>query len=233
MSVQISIIIPCYNEAANIAKCIEQIRSCAKNYDDIEIIVADGGSIDGSLEILKNLPVQTLLCNITGRAKQMNLGATKSSGKILYFLHADTFPPYHFDQIIAEANHEKIIAGCFRLQFDYQHWFLKVNACFTRFNINSFRFGDQSLFISKDAFIKLGGFNEQNLVFEDQQIVQRIRQYYQFKVLSQYVTTSARMYLKNGIYFTQFYYFYLFALYKFGVSQELILKKYKTNLNRD
>lgn len=41
------------------------------------------------------------------------------------------------------------ISGCFRLPFDYEHWFLKTNCWFTRFDVNEVRFGDQSLFITK------------------------------------------------------------------------------------
>jgi hypothetical protein len=162
----------------------------------------------------------------------MNIGAAEASGEILYFLHADTLPPLHFDEIVIEANKNKINAGCFRLKFDHNHWFLRANAWFTRFSFDSFRFGDQSLFIDKNTFIDIDGFDEANLVFEDQEIIKKIRQKYQFRVLKQTVTSSARMYLKNGIYYTQIYYFYLFVLYKCGWSQKKILKKYKTNLNR-
>lgn len=232
MGVQLSIIIPCFNEVSTIAKCIEGIRNSAKNYLEIEIIVVDGNSTDGTVDILKTLPVNSVFCKNRGRAKQMNIGAAAASRDTLYFLHADTLPPYHFDQIIIEANKNEIDAGCFRLKFDYAHWFLKANAWFTRFSFDSFRFGDQSLFIDRKAFIDIGGFNEANLVFEDQEIIKRIRQQYSFRVLKQYVTSSARMYLKNGIYFTQIYYFYLFVLYKCGTSQSLILKKYKENLSR-
>ena len=232
MAVQLSIIIPCYNEASTIAKCIEGIKNSASNHTDLEIIVVDGNSIDGTIHILKTLPVTTIFSTTRGRAKQLNIGAQVASGEILYFLHADTLPPPHFDLLILEANNSKIDAGCFRLKFDHKHWFLKANAWFTRFNFDSFRFGDQSLFINKMAFVDIGGFNEASLVFEDQEIIKRIRQYYIFKVLRQCVISSARMYLKNGIYFTQLYYFYLFVLYQCGASQALILSKYRRNLNR-
>ena len=232
MTLQLSIIIPCYNEASTIAKCIEGIKTSASNHTNLEIIVVDGNSTDGTIDILKTLPVTTIFSTTRGRAKQLNIGAQVASGEILYFLHADTLPPPHFDLLILKANNNKIDAGCFRLKFDHEHWFLKANAWFTRFNFDSFRFGDQSLFINRSAFVDIGGFNEASLVFEDQEIIKRIRQYYIFKVLRQCVISSARMYLKNGIYFTQLYYFYLFVLYQCGASQALILSKYRRNLNR-
>ena len=230
MSVKISIVIPCLNEVTAILNCIEAVKSRAINPGNIEIIVADAGSTDGTLEVLKTADVKVIHCAVKSRAKQMNLGATAAQGDTLYFLHADTLPPLHFDSVILEATLNHNIAGCFRLQFDYSHWFLKANAWFTKFDINSFRFGDQSLFISKNNFSNINGFNKQCLVFEDQEIINRIKQHCQFKVLPHYVVTSARMYLQNGIYSTQLYYFFLFLLHKLGVNQEIILRKYREKL---
>ncbi len=66
-------------------------------------------------------------------------------------------------------------SGCFRLAFDHQHWFLKANAWVTRFDVNSIRFGDQSLFVTKNVFVKSGGFREDLLMMEDQEIIHRIK----------------------------------------------------------
>ncbi len=230
MPVKLSIIIPCLNEVATIRSCIEAIKSKALNSEKIEIIVADAGSTDGTLDVLKTTDVVVIHCDVKSRAKQMNIGAAAAQGDILYFLHADTLPPLHFDKAIFEATNDNNIAGCFRLQFDNNHWFLRANAWFTKFDINSFRFGDQSLFISKNEFLHIEGFNEKCLVFEDQEIIDRIKEEGSFRVLPNYVVTSARMYLQNGIYFTQLYYFYLFLLHKIGVDQEIILKKYREKL---
>lgn len=230
MPVKLSIIIPCLNEVATIRSCIEAIKSKALNSEKIEIIVADAGSTDGTLDVLKTTDVVVIHCDVKSRAKQMNIGAAAAQGAILYFLHADTLPPVHFDKAILEATKSDDIAGCFRLKFDHKHWFLKTNAWFTKFNIDNFRFGDQSLFISKNNFLRINGYNEKCLVFEDQEIVQRIKEQTQFKVLPNNVVTSARMYLQNGIYFTQLYYFYLFLLFKLGVNQQTILKKYREKL---
>ncbi len=79
---------------------------------------------------------------------------------MLYFLHADSIPPNNFITQILRAYKDGAKSGCFRLAFDYHHWFLKANAWFTRFNVNAVRFGDQSLFVTKDVFQKCGGFRE-------------------------------------------------------------------------
>lgn len=232
MPVTISIIIPCFNEVDNILRCIQFLRSNAFYADGIEIIVADAGSNDGTIDVLRKTDVTVIHCAVKCRAKQMNIAATVAQGDILYFLHADTLPPVHFDKIILNASNMNDVAGCFRLKFDKNHWFLRANAWFTQFDINSFRFGDQSLFINKNTFALINGFNENYLVFEDQEIIKRIRKQGEFKVLPYYVVTSARMYLQNGIYFTQLYYFYLFILHKLGVNQQTILRKYKEKLGK-
>src|SRR5690606_6336964 len=81
-----------------------------------------------------------------GRAKQMNLGAQKAKGNILYFLHADSFPPQHFDTFIINEVINGKQAGCFRMQFNSNHWWLKLAGWFTKFNWKICRGGDQSLF---------------------------------------------------------------------------------------
>ncbi|MEO8582798.1 MAG: glycosyltransferase, partial [Flavitalea sp.] len=158
----ISIIIPTYNEADQIAQTIN--KTCAANgNEEVEVIVVDGGSIDDTRGIAKNCGAQVVLCERKGRAAQMNVGATLSKGEILYFLHADSIPPKDFATQIINAHNKGAVCGCFRLAFDNTHWFLRANAWFTRFNVNAVRFGDQSLFVARHVFLKSGGFNERLL----------------------------------------------------------------------
>ncbi|MGI8580918.1 MAG: glycosyltransferase [Chitinophagaceae bacterium] len=63
-----------------------------------------------------------------GRAAQMNKGALVAKHDILYFLHADSIPPNNFTTQILDAYKKGVNSGCFRLSFDYDHWFLKANA---------------------------------------------------------------------------------------------------------
>jgi hypothetical protein len=118
-------------------------------------------------------------------------------------------------------------SGCYRLSFDHDHWFLKFNCWFTRFNIDLIRFGDQSLFVTKEVFEKAGGFNEELLIMEDQEIIPRIKRYSRFMVFDKAVVTSARKYLKNGVYKLQAIFTILYFLYFLGFSQETLVKMYK------
>jgi hypothetical protein len=157
----------------------------------------------------------------------MNKGAAFAKGEILYFLHADSLPPQGFTLQILNAYSRGIKCGCFRLDFDHNHWFLKAHAWFTRFDINAFRFGDQSLFVTKEIFEKSGGFREDLLMMEDQEIIHRIKKHGRFKVMNDVVITSARKYLDNGVYRMQGIFYRIWGLYYLGYPQEKLLQLHR------
>lgn len=226
----ISIIIPVYNEDAVIAQNIFRVtQACAT--DQVEIIIVDGGSTDETISLAQKSGVDVVKSG-KGRAKQMNSGAAIAKGEILYFLHADSIPPLYFDQSILNAYQKGSQIGCFRLAFDYDHWFLKANAWLTRFDVNAVRFGDQSLYVAKEVFQKSGGFREDLIVMEDQEIIHRLKRYGNFVVINDYVTTSSRKYLENGIFRMQAIFFRIWSLYYLGYSQDKILKTYKKLIHK-
>ncbi len=144
----------------------------------------DGGSTDATVAEATAAGAMVLISSRKGRAAQMNAGAAMAKADILYFLHADSVPPETFVNDILNTVAQGFISGCYRLQFDYRHWFLQANAWFTRFDVNAVRFGDQSLFVTKAVFLKTGGFNEGHIVMEDQEIIRRIRRYGRFKIMN-------------------------------------------------
>lgn len=226
MNQSVSIIIPTYNEGACLPELLVNLLNNSIIETNTEIIISDGESTDNTVEVARRFPV-TVVTGQKGRSKQMNTGARKATGKILYFLHADSIPPSKFIQEIVDAVTNGSQAGCFRLRFDWNHWFLKLNAWFTRFNINAVRFGDQSLFITKELFCKIGGFREDYTLMEDQEIVCRINRYTQFKVLPDTITTSARKYRINGAYRMQGIFMYIYFTYFYGASQQTLTKRYQ------
>ena len=222
----LSIIIPTYNEADQIAETIRKTYA-ANVQHPIEIIVVDGGSTDDTLKIAAKCNAITILSEKKGRAAQMNLGASIAKGDILYFLHADSIPPERFTHYIRNAVDNGFSSGCFRLCFDYSHWFLKANSWFTKFDVNAVRFGDQSLFVTKDVFKKSGGYKEDLLMMEDQEIIHRIKLHGKFTVMNNVVITSAKKYLDNGIYRMQAIFFRIWFLYYLGYSQKYLLKLHR------
>jgi rSAM/selenodomain-associated transferase 2 len=217
----ISIIIPTYNESEYLSKLLNFLHSDSDSKAITEIIISDGRSTDDTLDIARRFKT-TVVSTSLGRAMQLNAGAKNSSGDILYFLHADSIPPPTFVRQILKAHSRGYRAGCFRLRFDWDHWFLKANAWFTRFNISAFHFGDQSLFVTKKLFDRIGGFREDHVIMEDQEIICRILKHSKFKVIPDYVTTSARKYRKNGPYRMQGIFYYIYMAHVFGASQKAL-----------
>lgn len=230
---RISVIIPAYNEACNIAKLIVHLRNNDKKKKINEIIVVDGHSTDDTAALAQKAGAIIITAHKKSKAIQMNCGAKMASGDILYFLHADSFPPPDFSDDIIDAVKNGIHSGCYRLFFDHDHWFLKLNCWFTRFNINAFRFGDQSLFVMKKCFNDIGGFNEELLLMEDQDIISRIKSSYKFTIFKREITSSARKYLDNGIFQLQVIFFILYILYRLGYPQDYLIKLYRSWIIQD
>jgi len=229
----LSVIIPTFNEESQIKVTIQKLREFDTHHLIKEIIVVDGGSNDKTLTVAKSEGVKAVVCPQKGRAAQMNYGASLAISNILYFLHADTIPPVNFTWEIVNLVNQGFAAGCYRLAFDYPHWFLKANCWFTRFNVNAFRFGDQSLFVTKENFLNVGGFCEKHLVLEDQHIIKKLRKVGSFKVLSKPVLTSARKYLENGIYRTQGIFFLIYFMYYLGLTQQQLVSTYRWLIKQD
>jgi rSAM/selenodomain-associated transferase 2 len=223
----ISIIIPTFNEESHIRATIQSVWMHDKQNLVSEIIVSDGGSIDNTLAYAVTEGVRVVTCPAKGRAAQMNFGASFATGSILYFLHADTTPPPGFTTEISKAVLAGKLAGCFLLSFDYDHWFLTANCWFTRFDIDAIRFGDQSLFVAKELFVSLQGYNEKMIVLEDQELIKRIKTNSRFKIINKPVQSSARKYIENGIYKTQAIFFLIYTMYRFGFTQEKLVYTYK------
>lgn len=238
---RISIIIPILNEAENIENLLQHLIHNSQPENIAEIIVVDGGSTDGSIELvsgrvqsgpndLSTALVETeiiLLNSKKGRAKQMNLGAKKASGNTLYFLHADSFPPKHFDKLIIDEVVNGNLAGCFRMQFNHNHWWLRLASWLTQFHWRACRGGDQSQFITKPLFNEIGGFDESYIIYEDNILINELYKRKQFKVINKKLFTSARRYEKHGIWRLQYHFWTIYVKKWYGASAEELYSYYK------
>lgn len=227
---KISIIIPILNEAETITNLLNYLLKNTSKETIKDIIVIDGGSSDGSIDIISKFKNITLFHSEKGRAKQMNIGAKQASGNILYFLHADSFPPKHFDKlIIAEVNKGQL-AGCFKMRFDSNHWWLQLMGWFTKFPWFVCRGGDQSLFVTKELFEKVGGFNESYIIYEDNIIIKNLFAATPFKVIQKPIVTSARLYKKHGIFKLQYHFFIIHLKYWLGANASRLHAYYKKHV---
>ncbi len=230
MENKLSIIIPVFNEEGRIGKLLSYLLTNASEENVTEIIVVDGGSTDKSKEIVSRFEKVTLLNAPKGRARQMNFGAQYAKGDILYFLHADTFPPSNFDeQIILEVKRHN--AGCFRLKFDQpNHFLLKIAPWFTQLHSRLFRGGDQSLFIAKKDFESLNGYDERYTIYEDVEFINRIYKRFSFEIINDYVVTSERKFNKNGTWNLYIHFLVIHTMYWLGASPESLYEYYLKNI---
>lgn len=218
----IGIVVPVYNEAAILAGALEQLRRVAPG---VPVVVADGGSTDGSAEIARRFfPTETY--PKARRGAQLNRGATHLATDVLLFLHADSTLPEDFEVHIRRAlRSPRVVGGCFQLEFDAPRPMLRFYSWCTQFPGRFFHFGDQGFFVRRQAFKLLGGF--QDLPFmEDVDFLRRLRRLGRFAVLPVPVVTSARRFLSRGVVRQQLRNILLVTLFELGVSADRLARLY-------
>ncbi|QIR41216.1 glycosyltransferase family 2 protein [Tolypothrix sp. PCC 7910] len=216
---KLSIIIPALNEAANIADAIITTQGSINT----EVIVVDGGSQDETVAIAQSLGAKVIFAS-PGRAVQMNAGAVAASGEILLFLHADTRLPAGFDGMIRTAlQSPKTVTGAFKLRIDASSWGIRlvewgVNL---RSHFLQMPYGDQAIFITKSIFQEIGCFPELPIM-EDFELIRRLKRIGKITIIPVPVITSARRWLKKGIFQTTLINQVVIIAYLLGVSPERI-----------
>ncbi len=195
---QISAIIPTLNEADRIAAAVSALQGA----DVSEILVIDAQSNDDTARVAEELGCLTFQSPNRSRARQLNIGADKSSGEVLLFLHADTIvSKASIDRLRSVMDsHPEILGGGFTRLFDSPSVFLKVTCFFAAIRSKMFGLflGDQAMFVRKEQFMKLGGFDESLAKGEDLNFSARLRTSGKTTTLSPAVLSSARRFEKHG-----------------------------------
>jgi hypothetical protein len=167
-----------------------------------------------------------------GRAAQMNYGASLTSGDILYFIHADVFPPKSFAGDIAASINSGYEFGRYRMRFNTKKWYLRVNEWFTRFDWFMCYGGDQTLFIKRSLFVSSGGFRNDMRIMEDFEFTNRLRkQKAKYKIIQKGALISDRKYDNNSWWRVQKANYTIVRMYKKGASQEAMVNKYREMLD--
>ena len=222
----ITVIIPTYNEAANIARLLDFITEYGQG-QVTEIIVTDGGSTDDTISIAEKAGARAVLSPLKGRAAQMNYAASMARTELLYFIHADCLPAKSFATDIPAALRQGYGFGRYCTRFDGGPLILKINALFTRFDLFICYGGDQTLFIRKDLFERLRGFDESMILMEDFDIVVRAKKLARYRIFPESALISARKYSVNSWLMVQRANYRVVQMYKQGASQTEMAKKYK------
>ena len=193
---RVSVIIPALDEEASIALAI---RSC-REAGPCEVIVADGGSRDRTVEVARG-EADAVISARRGRAEQMNAGAAAAGGDVLLFLHADTLLPGGAVRAVLDALRDpRVIGGAFRVLLAaspgagrYVRAMLRITgrSIGARAAVARAFTGDQAIFLRAEAFRAVGGYPGIPLM-EDVELSRRMRRAGKTVLLPQRVRTSGR-----------------------------------------
>jgi rSAM/selenodomain-associated transferase 2 len=221
----ISVIIPTLNEEKNLGRCVKSIKAEGV---PCEIIVADGGSVDDTIEVAMNCGDVKIVGTDKGRGLQLNEGAGTASGDILLFLHADTFLEKGWAGEIASAMEDPSCSGgafTFAIAHPGRKYRLLEYWVKLRCAVLKLPYGDQGLFIKKDIFEKIGGYKDIPLM-EDVDIIERLKKTGTLKISRLKAFTRDRRWAKKGWVRVSLMNHMIMMLYRIGVDPRTLARLY-------
>ncbi|MGZ8209035.1 MAG: TIGR04283 family arsenosugar biosynthesis glycosyltransferase [Burkholderiales bacterium] len=220
---RLSIVIPALNEARVIERTLSALAPMRAR--GTELIVADGGSTDGTPNIAVRL-ADEVIESASGRALQMNAGAAQASGDILLFLHADTELPQNADALVVESlarsgkrwgRIDVSISGA-HLLFPVIAWMMNW-----RSRLTGIATGDQAIFVTRELFERAGGYPSIRLM-EDVAFARTLKRHGAPLALTARVSTSGRRWETHGVLRTVWLMWRLrFAYWRGADPDELVL----------
>jgi len=220
---RLTVIVPALNEAAIIVAALQALKPLRAR--GAEIIVADGGSRDGTAQLAE--PFADRIITVRhGRGAAMNAGAALSTGDALLFLHADTALPDGTDRLLDTALARRAW-GRFDLRIAGRHPFLAVVARMInwRSRLTGIATGDQAIFVTREAFETVGGFPDLPLM-EDIAISRRLKRLCRPYCIATPAVTSGRRWEHNGVIRTVLLMWRLRLGYYLGVEPALLARLY-------
>jgi len=220
----ISVVIPALNEADNIAETLLSIG----HENNIQVIVADGGSQDHTVSIAESLGAKVINV-LPPRSKQMNAGAAQATGDVLLFLHADTRLPKNFDRLVlGSLAQPNIAAGAFELRIDAPPPGLRLIERVANWRSRCLRtpYGDQGIFMLTRIFHEAGGFPDFSIM-EDFELIRRLRKKGKIITLPAPVLTSSRRWQNFGILKTTLINQLIVIAYYMGIPPNTIARLYR------
>jgi rSAM/selenodomain-associated transferase 2 len=223
---QVSIIIPVFNEAASIGPFLSNLRerTCGA-----EVIVVDGSSTDGTEQLAQGLCDRVIRNAERSRAKQMNAGAEVATGDVLWFLHADAeVPPGSLNEIARIMRDPKVCGGFFRIRLPSVPAVYRLTDSFAHYAglLLRMRCGDHGMFCRRTTFFEIGRYPDVPLM-EDVEFFRRLRRCGRIAYSNKRIAASARRYEKVGPTRLTLAYGLIATLYEFGVPLSRLSQIYQ------
>jgi rSAM/selenodomain-associated transferase 2 len=221
---KVSIIAPVLNEARFLRPFLSHLRERAPG---AEIIVADGGSSDGTAELAQGFCDQ-LVVSEPGRAIQMNAGAHVAHGDVLWFVHVDAEVPQGcLDEMARLLERPNVVGGFFRIRLPKNRVYrLTDSFAHCAGIVLRMRCGDHAIFCRRIIFADVGGFPEVPLM-EDVEFFRRLRRRGRVVCSRKRILASARRYETVGPIRLTLAYGLIAALYFLGVPLSKLASIYK------
>ena len=230
----LTMVIPALNEADALPDTLRSLEVQAAG-PPFEVILADGGSQDGTAALFLNITrrwppgqrtARVVACPRPGRGEQMNAGASVAAGDALLFLHADTRLPEHAAQFVREALEQRGW-GRFDVRIEgSSRWLAVVAFCMNwRSRFTGIATGDQAIFMRRDVFARVGGFADIPLM-EDVALSARLKAISRPACVAARVVTSGRRWERRGVLRTVLLMWRLRLAYFFGARPEDLARRY-------
>ena len=191
----ISFIIPAYNEERLLGRTLEAIQEAAKGIDGVyELIVVDDNSSDNTGKIADDLGATVVKVNHRQISATRNAGARAANGSLFVFVDADTVISTAILQSTMTAIDNKAIAGSAGIRFDgYVPMYGRVIEwlLYRIYRLGKV-VGGSYLFCTREAFERVGGFDETVYGGEEVILSRSLKKLGGFVLLKQRVLTSGR-----------------------------------------
>jgi len=226
-SQSISIVIPARNDTGALDRTLDHLEGVAEA-EDVEIIVAAAGDPEGARRVTAGR-ARLLLPEGSTRARLMNAGAASARGDVLFFVHADSFPPVNaFEMICRALTDPRIIGGAFEHLFAEPGWSLRAITLINRIRYRLTRnyYGDQGIFVRAPVFRQIGGYRDLALM-EDLDLSQRLKRAGRMALIRVPLLTSGRRFLARGPWTTFFFIVWLLLLHTLGLDTQRYAERWR------
>ena len=180
MTNTISIITPTFNSEKALEKCILSVKN--QTYKNIEHVIVDGGSKDGTIDIIKKYEKEYNLKWISekdsGVADAMNKGFNMATGKVFTWIDSDNF--YYKEDFIEKVmgayeqskDTQIVITNCYSVYEESNKKTLinPENINYEKLLNKGSQFMPECVYFDRDLFFKAGGFNLQNKLLADYEL---------------------------------------------------------------